>query len=185
MLGQKKKPLIHQVFLDAQGLFFYRCFGGDGEILNLLASLGASRPVGVSNRPFLRLAETSSGSPSAPIKKTPTSGVFFIGGDGGMPFMYTTVSPLGCQYYSTVFRVCQQRNMLRKQIIMLFHVFNGSWLTACLLRDISENASQTVQNNQKHQYSCFYLLFRKYFFKTGILNLTFEQNGGIMVSDWR
>jgi hypothetical protein len=102
-----------------------------------------------------------------------------------MPFMYTTVSPLGCQYYSTVFRVCQQRNMLRKQIIMLFHVFNGSWLTACLLRDISENASQTVQNNQKHQYSRFYLLFRKYFFKTGILNLTFEQNSGIMVSDWR
>ena len=66
--------------------------GGDGEILNLLAPLGASRPVGVSNRPFSRLAETSSGSPSAPIKKAPASGVFFIGGDGGLPVMYTTAS---------------------------------------------------------------------------------------------
>ena len=63
--------------LPTSGVLF---IGGDGEILNLLAPLGASCPGGFSNRPFPRLAETSSGSPSEPIKKTPTSGVFFIGG---------------------------------------------------------------------------------------------------------
>ena len=43
--------------------------GGDGEILNLLAPLGASRPRRISYRSFLRLAEISSGSPPWPIKR--------------------------------------------------------------------------------------------------------------------
>ena len=42
--------------------------------------------------PACGLQRLQAAPPSAPIKRTPTSGVFFIGGDGGMPFMYTTAS---------------------------------------------------------------------------------------------
>ena len=66
--------------------------GGDGEILNLLAPLGASRAEEFS-RPFLscglqRLQATFHLSQQ---KKHCCSSAF-CGGDGGMPFMYTTVS---------------------------------------------------------------------------------------------
>ena len=64
--------------------------GGDGEILNLLAPLGASRAEEFS-RPFLscglqRLQATFHLSQQ---KKHCCSSAF-CGGDGGMPFMYTT-----------------------------------------------------------------------------------------------
>ena len=66
--------------------------GGDGEILNRLASLRASLPKASLQSTTLAACRDFKRFPISPIEKTPTSGVFSIGGDGGMPFMYTTAS---------------------------------------------------------------------------------------------